>query len=91
MSCAIGVQNVGFVMAAYGTSTALSALVFGRYAKYIGRFLLYLFGCAINVGILIGLYFFKPEERYFVWFYVIPVIWGLAEGVFQTQSNCKRK
>ncbi|XP_053397637.1 protein unc-93 homolog A-like [Mercenaria mercenaria] len=87
ISCPLGIQKLGFVMATYGGSTTVFALVFARVSKYTGRYILFALAGLVNLGILITLYIWIPSSEDVFLIFLIPVIWGVAEGIWQIQSN----
>ena len=74
-------------MASYGCSTTVFALLLSRLSKYSGRYFLFGVAAAVNLVTLIILYVWKPTANHVALIYVVPVVWGLAEGIWQTQSN----
>ncbi|KAK3598311.1 hypothetical protein CHS0354_029220 [Potamilus streckersoni] len=87
ISCPFGIQQIGFIMAAYGGSTTVFALLFSRLAEYSGRYVLFGMAAAINMAIFISLFYFDPWIANQSNIFVIAVIWGASEGIWQTQSN----
>ncbi|XP_052798386.1 protein unc-93 homolog A-like [Mya arenaria] len=87
ISCPIGIQKIGFVMAAYGASTTFFAMTLSQISKYTGRYVLFGLAGLVNLGILVTLYIWIPSADNIAVIFIIPVIWGLAEGIWQTQSN----
>ncbi|XP_053397644.1 protein unc-93 homolog A-like [Mercenaria mercenaria] len=62
ISCPLGIQKLGFVMATYGGSTTVFALIFARVSKYTGRYVLFALAGLVNLGILITLYIWIPSS-----------------------------
>ncbi|KAL3857468.1 hypothetical protein ACJMK2_012137 [Sinanodonta woodiana] len=87
ISCPFGIQQIGFIMAAYGGSTTVFALLFSRLAEYSGRYVLFGIAAVINMAIFISLFFFNPSMAEQSYIFIIAVIWGASEGIWQTQSN----
>lgn len=87
ISCTVGIQTIGFVMATYGASTTVFALLLSRLSKYSGRHILFAVASMVNLGTFIVLYKWKPNADHVVVIYLVPIAWGLAEGIWQTQSN----
>ncbi|XP_062596122.1 protein unc-93 homolog A-like [Saccostrea cucullata] len=87
ISCPYGIQMIGFVMASYGCATTVSAFVTSRVAKYTGRYILFGIAVCIDMAIFVLLFVWvpKPDQKEYV--YALAVVWGLTEGIFQTQSN----
>ena len=79
---------VGFIMASYGGSTTISALLTSRLAKYTGRHVLFALAVIIQMSIFVAMFVFDPKgNKDLPYLFVIAVAWGLAEGIWQTQSN----
>jgi len=78
---------LGFVMAAYGGATTISALVTSRLAKYTGRYVLFGVASVINLALFVILYEWEPTEEHLIYIFLLAVTWGLSEGIWQTQSN----
>ncbi|XP_046330249.2 protein unc-93 homolog A-like [Haliotis cracherodii] len=87
VSCTIGIHMVGFIMATYGAATASCAFVFSRIAKYIGRYILFFTAAVLQGGVFVVLYIWTPTSEDTTYLFLIPVAWGLGEGIWQTQSN----
>ena len=87
VSCPYGIGMVGFVMASYGGSTTVSALVTSRIAEYTGRHILFAIASIINMSIFVAMYVWTPDKDHLVYAFVIVICWGLSEGIWQTQSN----
>lgn len=87
ISCPVGIQTIGFVMATYGGSTTVFALLLSRLSKYSGRRVLFAVASVVNLGTFVVLYLWKPSADYVTVIYIVPIAWGLAEGIWQTQSN----
>lgn len=87
ISCPVGIQTIGFVMASYGGSTTIFALLLSRLSKYTGRHILFAIASLVNFGTFIVLYLWKPSSDQVIVVYLVPVAWGLSEGIWQTQSN----
>lgn len=87
VSCPIGIQKIGYVMATYGGSTTFFALSLSRVSKYTGRRVLFLTAGLVNLGTLVTLYLWSPSSDNVTFIFLLPVIWGMAEGIWQTQSN----
>lgn len=87
ISCPIGIQNVGYVMMAYGMSTSLSSFVFSRITKYTKRYILCGAAGAEHMAILIWICYWVPTENDTVNIYVLLALWGIGDGVWKTQIN----
>ncbi|XP_067669510.1 protein unc-93 homolog A-like [Haliotis asinina] len=87
VSCPIGIHMVGFVMATYGATTASCAFIFSRIAKYIGRYILFFAAALLQGGVFITLYLWTPTSDDTKYIFVIPIVWAIGEGIWETQSN----
>ena len=67
------------------------ALLLSRLSKYSGRRVLFAVASVVNLGTFVVLYLYKPSADYVTVIYIVPIAWGLAEGIWQTQSNGKCK
>lgn len=87
MSCAYGVQNVGYVLIVYGVCDAICSFSFGYVIKLVGRVPIFIFGAIINAIVIVILFTWapNPEEAYV--FYILSGLWGVADAVWQTQIN----
>ena len=81
---------VGYVMATYGGATTLSALVTSNLAASTGRQILICFAGVCTMAAFVTLYIWEPNEDNVIYAYVIVTVWGIAEGIWQTQSNGKQ-
>ena len=87
VSCAYGVQNVGFVLMAYGVTDALCSFSFGFVIKHVGRVPIFLFGTLVNGVVVVVLFTWSPHPDQAYVFYVLAALWGMADAVWQTQIN----
>ncbi|XP_041349237.1 protein unc-93 homolog A-like [Gigantopelta aegis] len=85
VSCPLGIRMVGFVMATYGGSTVLFTFIFGYLAKYCGRVLLFTLAATVNAGSLVYMYVWHPTSDDSLVIFVVAAVWGMAEGVWETQ------
>ncbi|CAI2348019.1 unnamed protein product [Caenorhabditis sp. 36 PRJEB53466] len=101
VACGLGIWQIGFVMACFGISDAICSLVFGPLIKLFGRMPLFVFGAVVNLLMIITLMVSShsvqiDKFRCKVWplnaadkqiFYVVAAMWGMADGVWNTQIN----
>ncbi|XP_064597882.1 protein unc-93 homolog A-like [Liolophura sinensis] len=87
ISCALGVGMVGYIMAAYGGSTTIFAFLFSRLAECTGRYVMFGLAGSVNMAILVLLLYWQPTSDAIPIYFVLVIVWGLAEGIWQTQSN----
>ncbi|XP_012709528.1 protein unc-93 homolog A [Fundulus heteroclitus] len=87
VTCALGIHFVGFVMMCFGASNSLCSFLFGRIARYTGRATLFFFAAAANFSCIIALLFWRPHPDQLPVFFVFPALWGMADAIWQTQTN----
>ncbi|XP_059470338.1 UNC93-like protein [Neocloeon triangulifer] len=87
VTCAYGVQNVGYVMICFGVCDAVFSLVFGELIKIVGRIPIFTLGAAINIAMICTMFFWKPMPDEPAVFFVIAGFWGVSDAVWQTQMN----
>jgi predicted MFS family arabinose efflux permease len=75
-------------MICYGVSDTIGSYGFGYIIKYLGRIPCFVTAACLNlIAILIMLFWKATPDNTFV-LYLIAVIWGLGDAVWQTQINC---
>ncbi|XP_067844455.1 protein unc-93 homolog A-like [Heptranchias perlo] len=87
VTCALGIQYVGYVMICFGASNSIFSLIFGKLSKYTGRIPLFLYATITNLGSIIALFLWQPRPNQLPVFFVFPCLWGMADAVWQTQTN----
>ncbi|XP_041830953.1 protein unc-93 homolog A [Melanotaenia boesemani] len=87
VTCALGIHFVGFVMMCFGASNSLSSFLFGRIARYTGRAPLFLLAALTNLSCIIALLYWRPHPDELPVFFVFPALWGMADAIWQTQTN----
>ncbi|CAD5114808.1 DgyrCDS3850 [Dimorphilus gyrociliatus] len=87
ITCTIGIWKVGLATLPFGVVNAICSFSSGRLVKYIGRWPFFLIGFLIDFGILIALTRWRPDPGKEYLFYIISGLWGLTDGIWQTQIN----
>lgn len=87
VSCALGVQNVGFVMICFGVVNAICSLLFGSVMKYVGRVPIMILGALVHGGIQVFLLIWRPHPATPLLFFMASGLWGVGDAVWQTQVN----
>ncbi len=87
ISCAYGVENVGFVLITYGVCDAVFSMAFGSVISYVGRVPIFLLGAAINYALILLFFLWEPNPEQSYVLYVASGLWGVADAVWQTQIN----
>ncbi|PIO54494.1 hypothetical protein TELCIR_24142, partial [Teladorsagia circumcincta] len=87
VACGLGVPQIGFVCTAFGISDAICSLVFGPLIKLFGRMPLFVFGAVNNMLMIVTLMIWplNPADKAIL--YVAATVWGMADGVWNTQIN----
>ncbi|XP_067845319.1 protein unc-93 homolog A-like [Heptranchias perlo] len=87
VTCALGIQYVGYSMICFGASNSIFSLIFGKLSKYTGRIPLFLYATITNLGSIIALFLWQPRPNQLPVFFVFPCLWGMADAIWQTQTN----
>ncbi|XP_059177442.1 protein unc-93 homolog A-like [Physella acuta] len=88
ITCSLGVEWVGFVMMAYGTSTAIFSALANYLARYLGRIFLFLTFILLDMGLLFLMLFWNPGHNGSkLILFAIATVAGLTEGISQPQLN----
>uniref|UniRef100_A0A3B3CE74 Protein unc-93 homolog A n=2 Tax=Oryzias melastigma TaxID=30732 RepID=A0A3B3CE74_ORYME len=87
VTCALGIHFVGFVMMCFGASNSLFSFLFGRISRYTGRAPLFLLAALANLSCIIALLLWRPDPDQLPVFFVFPALWGMADAIWQTQTN----
>ncbi|XP_063773796.1 protein unc-93 homolog A-like [Pseudophryne corroboree] len=87
VTCTLGIQYVGYVMICFAATNAICSLLFGKLSQYTGRIALFFFAAFTNVASIIALLFWKPHPNQLAVFFIFPAIWGMADAIWQTQTN----
>ncbi|XP_048525167.1 UNC93-like protein isoform X2 [Dendroctonus ponderosae] len=87
VSCAMGVNNVGFVMICFGVVNAICSLLFGSVMKYVGRVPIMILGISVHAAVQIFLLLWRPHPDNPLLFFMASGLWGVGDAVWQTQVN----
>ncbi|XP_071997274.1 protein unc-93 homolog A isoform X3 [Engystomops pustulosus] len=87
VTCSLGIHYVGYVMICFAATNALCSLLFGKLSQYTGRIFLFCFATAINFSVIVAFLLWKPNAHEFAMFFVFPALWGMADAIWQTQTN----
>lgn len=90
VSCAHGVQWVGYVMTAYGVLTVAQALGMNTlFARYLGRYVMLAIAGVADTSTAITMLLWNPVGSSVALFFILPCVSGIAEGVMQAQLSCE--
>ncbi|XP_076750648.1 UNC93-like protein isoform X1 [Xylocopa sonorina] len=87
VSCAWGVNNIGYVMICFGVTNAVAALGTGSMMKLTGRRVLMAFAFCLHMGILFFLLRWKPTPEQNFIFFLMSGLWGLCDAMWLVQVN----
>ncbi|XP_012282873.1 UNC93-like protein [Orussus abietinus] len=87
VSCAWGVENVGYVMICYGVANAIAALATGSIIKMTGRVPVMVVAVALHMGIMVALLFWIPDPQQSTIFFLFSGLWGVCDAVWLVQVN----
>nr|XP_046149196.1 protein unc-93 homolog A-like [Oncorhynchus gorbuscha] len=87
VTCSLGIHYVGYAMICFGATNSLCSFMFGRLAEYTGRAPLFCLAAANNFACIMALLFWRPHPDQLPVFFVFPALWGMADAVWQAQTN----
>ncbi|KAK9411735.1 protein unc-93A-like [Crotalus adamanteus] len=87
VTCALGINFVGYVMICFSATNSLASLLFGKIYQFTGRKVLFTLGAILYLGCIIALLLWKPHPNQLALFFIIPAIWGVADAILQTLTN----
>ncbi|XP_054676195.1 protein unc-93 homolog A isoform X1 [Grus americana] len=87
VTCALGIHYVGYAMICFSAVNSLCSLLFGKISQFTGRKLLFALATVTNMACIIALLLWKPHPKQLAVFFVFPALWGLADAIWQTQTN----
>ncbi|CAC5359335.1 unnamed protein product [Mytilus coruscus] len=85
--CRLGVGWIGYTMLCFGAADTIGSLLFGYIGNYTGRIFLFLLGTVMELGLLAFMMFWDiTNDTSPVFFFLIPLLWGLCDSIWMTQS-----
>ncbi|XP_070136286.1 UNC93-like protein isoform X2 [Drosophila bipectinata] len=87
VSCALGVNMIGFVMISWGVFDSMFCLIFGWIMKYMGRSAIVFIGASVNTMLIGFKLYWRPIPQHPIVFYALAGIWGIGDAVWVTQIN----
>ncbi len=88
VGCGLGIGTIGFTMVTFGVSSTVSCIMLGRLERPMGRVALLTGAGLTDTGLLVTLLLWQPQGGCVWLFYVIPALWGVAEGVWTSTMTC---
>ena len=75
-------------MIAFGASDSLFSFILGKISKYTGRLPIFLTGAFFNLTAIIIMLIWTPNSSEYRWlFFVLTLMWGFGDAVWNTQNN----
>lgn len=87
VGCALGIENIGYVMICYGITDAICSLSFGRLVQFVGHIPFFILAFLVHGGCMIAFLLWQPDPEMKYMFYIFAALWGLGDAVIQTQIN----
>ena len=87
VSCAWGVENVGFVIVTYGVIDAICSFGLSFVIRRTGRVPIFVFGAIVNLVVVIALFQWHPDPNQTYVFFILAGLWGVSDSIWQTQIN----
>lgn len=87
VTCSLGIHLVGYVMICFAATNAICSILFGKLSQYTGRIFLFSFAAATNFAVIIALLLWEPHQNELAMFFIFPALWGMADAIWQTQTN----
>ncbi|WAR12257.1 UN93A-like protein [Mya arenaria] len=87
VGCALGIENIGFVMICYGVVDAICSFAFGRLVQYVGHIPFFVLAFLLHGGLQITFLLWTPNPDMRYLFYVFAALWGAGDAIIQTQIN----
>uniref|UniRef100_A0A8C5PRS6 Protein unc-93 homolog A n=1 Tax=Leptobrachium leishanense TaxID=445787 RepID=A0A8C5PRS6_9ANUR len=87
VTCTLGIHYVGYVMICFAATNALCSMLFGKLSQYTGRIFLFSFAAVTNIACIIALLLWRPHPNQLAVFFIFPALWGMADAIWQTQTN----
>ena len=87
ISCAYGVDMVGWILLVFGAAGVIAAFFFGTIIKLTGRIPIYMLGASINYGVIVVLWLVDSYQDSKWLFYLLAALWGIADAHWRAQIN----
>uniref|UniRef100_A0A1X7T041 Major facilitator superfamily (MFS) profile domain-containing protein n=1 Tax=Amphimedon queenslandica TaxID=400682 RepID=A0A1X7T041_AMPQE len=81
----VGIQWIGFVLAAYGVGGVFSSVFTGRIVRFIPQFVVAYAALSLSFALVMILLFWERQPN-FVFLFGFPIGWGICESVYNSIS-----
>ncbi|XP_060079258.1 protein unc-93 homolog A-like [Ylistrum balloti] len=85
--CLYGVDMVGYFVAVYGTSAALTAFTTGFASKIVNRTFLLSTAAVVDLFALVAMLIWSAENGDMLYVFSLAFLWGIGEGIWTTHLN----
>ena len=89
VSCAVGIQWVGYVMTVFGVLTSAQAVGLNYAAKFLSRRAMFTAAALADLSVNVAMLMWDPTGTSVGLLFIMPCVSGFAEGIFQAQFNCE--
>lgn len=89
MACGWGISRIGYVMICFGVANAIAAAFAGGLAKYTGRFPIMVATMVLHGALLMWMRLWQAVDSDYLTYCSMAALWGLADGIWLVQVNCK--
>lgn len=90
VSCAWGINNIGYVMICFGITNAIAALATGAVVKLTGRKPVMIFAFCLHLSLFVYMLQWKPTPEQGVIFFLLSGLWGVCDSIWLVQVNGKK-
>ncbi|XP_070196703.1 uncharacterized protein [Littorina saxatilis] len=87
ITCELGVDWVGYAMLCFGICDTVASPVAGILGKYVKRIPLLFGATCLNSATLICMLLWQPKSSEKYIFFLLPAVWGITDGIWQTQGG----
>ncbi|XP_034949361.1 UNC93-like protein [Chelonus insularis] len=87
VSCAYGINNIGYVMICFGIANAIAALATGSIVKITGRVPVVIFAFVLHLAIIVVLLLWRPTPEQGFIFFLMSGLWGICDAIWLVQVN----
>lgn len=86
-SCMLGIGWVGYTMICFCGCSALASLFSSSLVKSVGRPAVICIAGMVNISLMIWMLEWKATSDAMASFFILPGLWGVADGIWQSQIN----
>ncbi|XP_078503903.1 protein unc-93 homolog A-like [Lissotriton helveticus] len=87
VTCALGIQFVGYVMICFGASNSIFSMLAGKLSQYTGRITMFIFAAVTSASCIVALLLWRPHPDQFAVFFIFPALWSIGDAICLTLLN----